>query len=111
MKVAHENNISLVAAVYADISDSAKLDAKRLSRLKGERCCWSSTFCLEFEDCSELQQIDCTNKFVEENLRFENVETEKSPKECRKCSSNQSHCLPKVKKTRQRSLNERYMQK
>ena len=77
MKVVHKNNISLVAAVYADISDSAKLDAKRLSRLKGERWCCSGPFCLELEDCSELQQIDCTIRFMEGNLRFDDVETEK----------------------------------
>ena len=57
-------------------------------RLKGQRCCWSDPFCLELEDCSELQQTDCTSRFVEENLRFDDVETEKSPKEC---------SLPKVK--------------
>ena len=32
MKVGHKNNISLVAAVYVDISDSAKLDAKPTDR-------------------------------------------------------------------------------
>ena len=40
---------------------------------------------------------------MEENLRFDDVETENSPKECRKRSNNQSHCLPNVKKVRQRS--------
>ena len=80
-------------------------------RLKEKRCCWSGPFCLELEDCSELQQVDCTNRFVEENLRFDDVETEKSPKECRKRSSNQSHSLPKVKKKPQRSFNSVYMQK
>ena len=38
--------ITKSTAVYAVISDSTNLDAKRLSRLKGERCCWSDPFCL-----------------------------------------------------------------
>ena len=37
MTVAHENNISLADGLYADISDSARLDAKRLNRWKGKR--------------------------------------------------------------------------
>ena len=102
MKAARENNISLVDAVYTDVSDSARLDAKWLNRLKGERCRGSGPSCLELEDRSELRKIDRTNRFVEENSIFDDIETEKSPKENRKRSSNQSHCLPKVKKTRQR---------
>ena len=35
----------------------------------------------------------------------------KSPKECGKSFSNQSHCLPKFKKAHLRSLNGGYMQK
>ena len=101
IKAAREN-ISLVDAVYTDVSDSARLDAKWLNRLKGERCCGSGPSCLELEDRSELRKIDRTNRFVEENSSFDDIETEKSPKENRKRSSNQSHCLPKVKKTRQR---------
>ena len=89
--------------VYADISDSARLDAKRLNRWKGERWCWSGPFCLELKDGSELQEIDSANRIVDEKLRFDDVETEKSPKECRKRSNNQSHCLPKVKNVRQSS--------
>ena len=98
MKAAHENNISLVDGVYADRSDSAKLDAKWLNRFKGERCRGSVPCCLELEDRSELRQIDRENRSVEKNSRFDDVEAEKSPKENRKRSSNQSHCLRKIKK-------------
>ena len=37
MTVAHENNISLADGLYADIPDSARLDAKRLNQWKGKR--------------------------------------------------------------------------
>ena len=99
MTVAHENNISLADGLYADIPDSARLDAKRLNRWKGKRWYWSGPFCLELKDRSELRQIERPNRFVEENVSFDDMETEKSPKECRKRSSNQLHCLPKLKKS------------
>ena len=111
MKAAHENNISLVDAEYAGVYDSAKLDRKWLNRLKGEPCHGSCPSCLELEDRSELRQIDRVNRFVEKNSRFDDMETEKEPKENRKRSINQSHCLPKVRKTCQRSLNSGYIQK
>ena len=98
MKSAHENNISLVDTVYTDLSDSARLAAKWLNRLKGERYHGSGPSFLELEDRSELRKIDRANRFVEENSRFDHTGTEKSPKENIKRSINQSHCLPKVKK-------------
>ena len=36
MKAANEKNISLVDATYADITDSARLDAKWVNRIEGE---------------------------------------------------------------------------
>ena len=36
MKAASEKNVSLVDATYADITDSARLDAKWINRIEGE---------------------------------------------------------------------------
>ena len=60
MKAVHRSTISLVDAVYNDMSDSARLVAKWFNGLKRERCHGSSPSCLEFEDCSESLKIDRT---------------------------------------------------
>ena len=43
MKAANEKNISLVDATYADITDSARLDAKWVNRIEGEESGGSGT--------------------------------------------------------------------
>ena len=58
MKASNEKNISLVDSICADISDSARLDAKWKNRLLGE-----------LEDRYELRQIDRASRYVvEKNL-------------------------------------------
>ena len=42
MKAASEKNFSLVDATYADITDSARLDAKWINRIEGEESRGSS---------------------------------------------------------------------
>ena len=50
MKASNEKNISLVDSIYADISDSDRLDAKFKNRLLGVHCCGSGPSSLELED-------------------------------------------------------------
>ena len=66
MKASNEKNISLVDSIYADISDSARLDAKWKNRLLVEHCRGRGLSSLELEDRYELGQIDRANRYVTE---------------------------------------------
>ena len=65
-KASNEKNISLVDSIYADISDSDRLDAKFKNRLLGVHCCGSGPSSLELEDWYELRQIGRANRYVVE---------------------------------------------
>ena len=66
MKASNEKDISLVDSIYADISDSARLDAKWKNRLLVEHCRGRGLSSLELEDRYELGQIDRANRYVTE---------------------------------------------
>ena len=73
MKASNEKNISLVDSIYADISDSARLDAKWKNRLLGEHCRGRGPSSLELEDRYELRQIDHANRYVEKTYLVDDL--------------------------------------
>ena len=62
MKASNETNIPLVDSIYADMSDSARLDAKWKNRLLEEHCCRRRSSSKKLEDRYELRQIDRANR-------------------------------------------------
>ena len=73
MKASNEKNVSLVDSIYADISDSARLDAKWKNMLLGEQCCGRGPSSLELEDRYELRQIDHANRYVEKTYLVDDL--------------------------------------
>ena len=66
MKAADEINVSLVDAVYYDITDSARLQAKWENRINGERCTGCGTSPLELSERSSRRQIGQAHGFIDE---------------------------------------------
>ena len=62
MNAAYEKNISLVDATYADITDSAGLDAKWINRIKREESLGSSSSQVELGERYEGRQINRANQ-------------------------------------------------
>ena len=108
MKASNEKSISLVNSIFADISDSARLDAKWKNRLLGEHCRgrWQSS--LELEDRYELRQIDRANRYVvEKSYQVDDLMDDDSDlppvistQKCKHCTRLPASSLPKVKITR-----------
>ena len=120
MKASNEKNISLVDSIYADISDSARLDAKWKNRLLGEHCRGRGPSSLELEDRYELRQIDRANRYVvEKSYQVDDLMDDDSDLPLVISTQKRKHCtllpasfasLPEVKKIRQRSLDSTYTQ-
>ena len=70
MKVASENNISLVDVVYADITDSESLDAEWINRIEGEKSRGSGPSQAELDERYEARQIDRTKRYLEKPSSF-----------------------------------------
>ena len=66
MKAADEINVSLVDAVYYDITDSARLQAKWENRINGERCTGHSPSPLQLSERSSRRQIRRVHRFFDE---------------------------------------------
>ena len=118
MKASNEKDISLVDSIYADISDSARLDAKWKNSLLGEHCRGRGPSSLELEDRYELRQIDRANRYaVEKSYQVDDLMDDDSDlppvistQKREHCTSLPASSLPKVKKTRKRSLDSTYTQ-
>ena len=108
MKASNEKNISLVDSIYADISDSARLDAKWKNSLVGEHCRGREPSSLELEDRYELRQIDRANRYVvEKSYQVDDLMDDDSDlppvistQKCKHCTRLPASSLPKVKITR-----------
>ena len=70
MKAASEKNVSLVDATYADITDSARLDAKWINRIEGEESRGSGPSEVELDQHSKAWQINRTKQYIEETSNF-----------------------------------------
>ena len=70
MKAASEKNISLVDATYADITDSARLDAKWINRIEGEESRGSGPSQVELDERYEARQINRAKRCIEEASDF-----------------------------------------
>ena len=70
MNAAYEKNISLVDATYADITDSAGLDAKWINRIKREESLGSSSSQVELGERYEGRQIKRAKRYIEETSDF-----------------------------------------
>ena len=66
MKAADEINVSLVNAVYYDITDSARLQAKWENRINGERCTGRGSSPLELSERSSRGQIGRAHCFIDD---------------------------------------------
>ena len=118
MKASNEMNISLVDSIYADISDSAGLDTKWKNRLLREHCRGRGPSWLELEDRYELRQIDRASRYVVEKTYLvddlmdddSDLPPVISTQKREHCTSLPASSLPKVKKTRKRSLDSTYTQ-
>ena len=108
MKASNEKNILLVDSIYANISDSARLDAKWKNRLLGEHCRGRGPSSLELEDRYELRQIDCANTYVvEKGYQVDDLMDDDSDLPPVISAQKRKHCarlpassLPNVKKIR-----------
>ena len=106
MKASNEKDISLVDSIYADISDSARLDAKWKNRLLGEHCHGRGPSSLELEDRYELRQIDRPNRYVvEKSYQVDDLMDDDSGLPSVISTQKRKHCaclpassLPNVKK-------------
>ena len=106
MKASNEKSISLVDSIYADISDSARLDAKWKNMLLGEQCCGRGPSSLELEDRYELRQIDRANRYVvEKSYQVDDLMDDDSDLPSVISTQKRKHCaclpassLPNVKK-------------
>ena len=118
MKASNEKNISIVDSIYADISDLSRLNAKWKNRLLGELCCGRGPSSLELQDRYELRQIDRANRYVvEKSYQVDDLKNDDSDLPPIISTQKRKHytrlpasSLPKVKKTRQRSLDSTYTQ-
>ena len=118
MKASNENNISLTDSIYADISDSARPNAKWKTSLLGEHCRGNGPSSLELEDRYELRQIDRANRYaVEKSYQVDDLMDDDSDLPSFISTQNRKHCthlpvssLPKKKKTRQHTLDSTYTQ-
>ena len=107
MKAGGEKNLSLVDSVYSDIADSARLEAKWLNRVDGERCVGSGPSRIELERRNERRQVGRANQFISELAQNEeNQEYEESDDDQPLLSSQP----PKAKKRRLKSLESKYFQ-
>ena len=108
MKAGGEKNLSLVDAVYSDISDSARLEAKWLNRIEGERCAGAGPTPLQLESRNERRQVGRANRFVTELAENEEYQehNDNDPEETHLESSQP----PKAKKRRLKSLESKYFQ-
>ena len=108
MKAANEKNLSLVDAVYADISDSARFDATWKNRLQGEisRCRGPSG--IDLEERGERRQIDRANRYIREtcdDVQDMNVLLTSAGKQVLlDVPVTESNNMPKLKKRRSRSI-------
>ena len=106
MKASNEKDISLVDSIYADISDSARLDAKWKNRLLGEHCRGRGPSSLELEDRYELRQRDRANRYVvEKSYQVDDLMDDDSGLPSVISTQKRKHCallpassLPNVKK-------------
>ena len=114
MKAANEKNLSLVDAVYADISNSARFDATWKNRLQGEisRGCGPSGINLEERD--DRRQIDRANRYIREtydDVQDTNVLLTSAEKQVLlEVPGIASNNMPKLKKRRFRSIDSKNFQ-
>ena len=102
MKAPSEKNISLVHATYANITDSARLDAKWINQI-GEESRWSGPSQAELDKRDEARQINRAKRYIKEASNF-NDDPTSSP-----WQSNTA--LPMVKWKRPRSTETSYSRK
>ena len=109
-KASNEKNISLVDSIYVDITDSARLEQN--GKMLGEHYCGRGPSSLELENRYELKQIDRANRYVvQKSYQVDDLMDDDSDlppgistQERKHCTCLPASSLPKVKKTRQRSL-------
>ena len=95
MKAADDINVSLIDAVYYDITDSACLQVKSENRINGEKCTGRGPSPLELSERSSHRQIGRAHHFIDEEEDIF-ATTEKLPAST--LSLIQSSQSPKAKK-------------
>ena len=115
MKAASEKNISLVDATYADIIDSARLDAKWINRIEEEESRGWSPSQVELDERYEARQINRAKRYIEETSDFNHDLTPSAEHTINTTTPvlarQSNNAPPKVKRKRLISTETRYFRK
>ena len=106
MKAGGEKNLSLVDAVYADITASAGFEGIWLNRVQGQSCVGSGPSNIELEGRSERRQVGRALQYINEMAETEQVE-DLVQQECLTLQSSQP---PKAKRRRLKNLESKTFQ-